>query len=351
MIIEKQGSDYVITGVKNSDFSEEVNIPNFITKIADNAFESSFKFTKITIPDSVTSIGSDTFRDCSELTSITIPDSVTSIGDYAFYNTTWYNNQPDGVVYAGKVAYKYKGEMPENTSIILKNDTLGIADFAFSWCLGLTSITIPDSVTSIGSSAFSYCRGLTSITIPDSVTSIGNYAFRGCSGLESITIPFVGATKDGTGNPLFGYIFSSGNSVECNDDAVPSSLKTVIIIGGKHIGGSAFSGCSGLTSITIPDSVTSIGDYAFFDCSGLTNITIPDSITSIGEDAFVGCSKLKTVIIDSSEIAKLSDSSSYLLDYAETVYVKEGIEVGSYITNNFTLAESSDMEGYVKYIK
>jgi len=93
------------------------------------------------------------------------------------------------LVYAGMVAYSYKGSMPSGTRIALKEGTLGIADYAFQDCRGLTSIVIPNTVTSIGESAFLNCAGLTSIAIPNSVTAIGQSAFLDCTGLTSIVIP------------------------------------------------------------------------------------------------------------------------------------------------------------------
>ena len=281
-----------------------ITIPDNVTSIGDQAFYNCTGLTSITIPDRVTSIGNYAFYGCTGLTSITIPDSVTSIGNYAFNNTAWYNNQPDGLVYAGKVAYKYKGTMPSNTSIVIKDGTLAIASYAFYNCSGLTSITIPDSVTSIGKNAFSSCTGLTGVTIPDSVTSIGEWAFYGCSSLESITMPFVGTSKTASNgyDQVFGYIFGytttssssssvSGATYQYNGNFtyyhyyIPSSIKSVTITRGS-IPSCAFYNCTGLTSITIPDSVTSIGNYAFYGCTGLTSITIPDSVTSIGRFAF-----------------------------------------------------------------
>ena len=129
-------------------------------------------------------------------------------------------------------------------TVVIEDGVTSIGNYAFTYCVSLTSITIPDSVTSIGYYAFFYCKSLTSITIPDSVTSIGNYAFF--------------------------Y-------------------------------------CRNLTSITIPDSVTSIGNDAFSNCRSLTSITIPDSVTSIGNDAFYGCSSLQTISLSCKSSLKKSN--------------------------------------------
>ena len=313
----------------DSEYSGDVVIPETVT------YESRTY--------AVTSIGEEAFCYCSGLTSITIPNSVTSIGDYAFYGTAWYNNQPDGVVYAGKVAYKYKGTMPSNTSIELAEGTLGIASSAFYECSSLTSVTIPNSVTSIGYSAFKNCSSLTSVhisdiaawcnikfsdynsnplycakhlfiddkeitelIIPDGVTSIGNYVFYNCSSLTSVTIP---NSVTSIGRSAFSEC-ASLTSVHISDIAAWCKIDfynkyTNPLYYAKHL----YMNDKEITELIIPDGVTSIGDDAFYYCSSLTSVTIPNSVTSIGYSAFEGCSSLKTMVIGTG-VLSIGDNQS-----------------------------------------
>ena len=112
---------------------------------------------------------------------------------------------------------------------------------------------------------------------------LGSYAFYGCIGLTSLTIP--------------SSVTSMGESAFKGCSGLTS---LVILSGVTSIGESAFSDCIGLTSLTIPSSVTSIGDYAFSGCIGLTSLTIPSSVTSIGSCAFYGCIGLTNLTIPSS---------------------------------------------------
>ena len=191
----------------------------------------------------VTEIGSQAFRECETLTSVVIPYGVTKIG--------W---------------------------------------SAFCECKALTSITIPNSVTTIENGAFSYCSSLTSLTIPNSVTKLGEDVFARCAVLNDLRVA--------QGNPVY---HSAGNCIietatktlvaGCNASRIPTDGSVT------KIGSYAFSECTRMESITIPDGVTTIGTYAFYNCQSLTGITIPTSVTSIGGWAFYSCRGLNTVTI------------------------------------------------------
>ena len=205
----------------NDNEVTELIIPNTITSIGDYAFYYCKSITSISIPNSVTEIGKYAFLGCYNLTGklnipnsvnyigygafggtgitdVTVPNSVThlcgGIRGGAFSHTPWFENQPDGLVYTGQWAYAYKGILPDNSNISIKEGTIGIACTAFydGWNPqdnnGLTNINIPNSVISIGDMAFSHCKGLKTITIPNSVTSIGKRAFDECRGLEKVII-------------------------------------------------------------------------------------------------------------------------------------------------------------------
>ncbi|MBQ6339520.1 MAG: leucine-rich repeat domain-containing protein [Kiritimatiellae bacterium] len=283
-------------------------IPNSVTRIADYAFYYCSGLTNVTIPASVTDIGYLTFSDCSNLTSVAFLDGITSIGNYMFQACHGLTSItiPNSVTNIEAGAF---GSCSGLTNVTIGTGVTSIGVCTFVGCRSLTSVTIPDSVTSLGGSAFAGCHGLTSIVLPNSVTSIGSYAFQdcigltsmvipnsvtnigsaafnSCSNLTSMTLPFVGARRgnSGTSDALFGCIFGTyGPSAPVKQYYSPSSsishyipplLRSVTITDETMIGYGAFYGCSRLTSIVLPNSVTNIGKYAFYNCRGLKSVTM-----------------------------------------------------------------------------
>ncbi|MEE0803885.1 MAG: leucine-rich repeat domain-containing protein [Prevotellamassilia sp.] len=297
-----------------------VVIPESVTSIGDRAFDGCSGLTSVEIPNSVTSIGDGAFWGCSGLTSVVIPNSVTSVGRNVFYETAWYENQPEGVVYLEKYLLGYKETLP--TTVNIKEGITLIADGAFEYCDELTSVTIPNSVVSIGTSVFYRCSNLTSIiveesnpvydsrgdcnaiiesssktliagcsssTIPEGVTSIGEYAFYGYSGLTSVVIP---NSVTSIGEYAFGSCYSLTSLT------LPNKFTSTPNV---SIGAFAFISCSGLTNIEIPECVVSIGHLAFSDCDGLTSVEIPYSVKYIGTAAFGG-NNIASIEVDSNNI-------------------------------------------------
>ena len=191
------------------------------------------------------------FYGCKKLTSISVPSGLKNVGTDAFEGTSWFENQPEGLVYIGNVLYKYKGDMPENYHITIKEGTLGIANAAFYGRSTLSSIDIPESVKYIGiddityfdgrcpfykflegltySNVFGGCTNLTTINIPNGVTYIGKCAFKNCSGLTSVII---GSGIEDIRDNAFAYC-PNLKDVYCFSEKVPST--NAYAFGGSYI--------------------------------------------------------------------------------------------------------------------
>ena len=280
------------------------------------------QITSFTFGDSVEHIPAYICNNMSNLTTITIPNNVISIGCHAFYETGVYNNDSNwenGVLYINNCIVAAKTDISGTCQI--KDDIRLIADAAFYDCDAITSITIPNSVTSIGKSAFYDCDSLTLITlnsnaivsktynlnsdinmddmfgsqvqeyvIGDSVTSVGNYAFHGCSGLTSVTISN-NVTSIGESaflNCCFtrdNFINNSSLDAEKNNywGAKIADIET----DGLLMRNDTVIQCRPIvTSVTIPESVTSIGEEAFYWCSALTSIYLPYKIPIANKSSF-----------------------------------------------------------------
>ena len=260
-----------------------------VTSIGDYAF-TDCSLTTVTIPEGITYIGKQSFQSCYDLKSLTIPSTVTSFGKDAFISCS-------GL-----------------TTLTISEGVTSIGERTFSGCKGLLSITIPSTVTSIGSNAFSSCEKLTSITIPSSVTNIGQGAFEGCHELVSILVDDNNSVYDSREN-CNAIIRTEDNTLiaGCDNTIIPTSVTA--------IGDYAFSGFWNLVSLTIPSSVTKIGICSFKNCFKLKSMNFPSSISWIGKEAFYCCAELSSVTFSSS--AYIGDNAFYLCTNLTSVHIND----------------------------
>lgn len=147
----------------NGELITDLVVPDDVTEIGAHAFEGYEKLRRVVLNKNIDAIHKSAFFNCCNLTDIKLSENIYYIGAHAFDWTPWYENQPDGEVYTGKLLYKYKGEMPANTSIVIKDGTETICESAFDGCKGLTSISLPSSLKQIHNYAFCGCDNLIEI--------------------------------------------------------------------------------------------------------------------------------------------------------------------------------------------
>jgi len=255
-----------------------VTIPAGLSYISDGTFADCKELTSIVIPNNVVGIGSGAFSGCTSLASISVPKDLAMIESSSFYGSTWYKNQPDGMVYLGNVLLGFKGNCP--TDISIKEGTLGIAGGAFAANRELVSVSIPNSLEFIGYEAFNTnCEWYQSL--PEGLNYLGKvaYLYKGKMPGNSIV-----KIKEGTKS-------ISGNAFNCQSGMKSISIPKSVEI----IGHGALSYCTELTSLDIPEGVSIIGDEPVVGCYKLKTISIPKNVVTIGHDLFRECSKLASI--------------------------------------------------------
>ena len=314
---------------------KEIQIPDSVETIGTNAFHNCQDLESITLPASLETIESSAFSSCRKLSEIRLPASLKAIQSYVFdgcssLETVFYDgslarwsqiNTSNGFLGFSHPSLVMNDYTAQFISVKDENDpypppkTVTITKYTGTESTVILPSTISSwPVTKIGEAAFQDNTTITSVTIPASVTEIGSNAFAGCTNLTSVhyagdwsnlTIQSGNpAVQDAANAPLFDFDFTPDNTAvivirykgTAADVTIPSRYQGKPVTAIDH---AAFHD-SAVTSVTIPDSVTSIPDDAFSHCSQLTNISIPNSVTFIGFSAFNSCTSLKSITLPSS---------------------------------------------------
>lgn len=343
---------------------KEIQIPDSVETIGTNAFHNCQDLESITLPASLETIESSAFSSCRKLSEIRLPASLKAIQSYVFDGCS----SLETVFYDGSLA-RWSQINTSNGFLGFSHPSLVMNDYTAQFIpvkdendpdpppktVTITKYTGTEStvilpstinswpVTKIGEDAFQDNTTITSVTIPANVTEIGSNAFADCTNLTSVT--YGGdwsnltiqsgnpAVEDAVNAQLFDFVFTPDNTAvivrykgTAADVTIPSHYKGKPVTMIDH---AAFHD-SAVTSITIPDSVTSIPDDAFAFCSQLTNISIPNSVTFIGFSAFNSCTSLKSITLPSS-LSTIQSSAFYNCGNLETIRIPVSVTfIGNY---------------------
>ena len=302
-----------------------LTIPNTITQIKDYTFYNLTSLEVLSL-NNVTSIGVSAFNGCTGLNMVNVPTTLTTIGNEAFANcknsygvyisdiTAWCNiafaSATSNPLFCGHNLFlnniqqtsielpgistikKYSFAGCGASSIIFPDTITKIEEGAFNNCKNITILDLKNNLTTIEANAFSGDSALTTVNIPSSVTQIKNGAFSDCSSLNRVNITDINkwvaiSFENGTANPLNCAHNLYLNNAQITD--IPALTATQI----KQY---VFYGL-GLTSITIPDGITSIGKYCFASNNNLRDVHIPTSLITFGVGAFKDDTNIQNVYI------------------------------------------------------
>ncbi len=314
-----------------------------VTIISDGALENETQITSIVIPDSVTTIEDEAFSGCTNLQTVTLPDSLEILGYNVFKNCTSlvYNTYETGN-YLGNEDNKFlvlvsadTEKANQNQYINVNTNTKIIANHALRDCANVLTITLPEGLISIGRNAFLYCSSINSIKIPNTVKSLGQGIFAGCSSLQSIILPgsvtyIEGRLCDYGTDPnktlyyqgtIENYLNIETPSVDSYKYHFMSGFNSVYFLdenGSCYYGNDRY---SHLTTLVIPDTITTIKKFSFYNFSTLEKVVIPSSVTSIESGAFNYCYSLVEVCnLSSLDIKVGAEDNGCVGCYAKIVH-------------------------------
>ena len=301
-------------------------------------FKDDKELVDVIIPNDITSIPQYTFANCASITSFTFHNNVTYIGLNALMGTAWFNNQPDGCVYAGRCLYKYKGYMPYGTNIDINENCVYICDRAFADCDGLNSIVIHQNISSIGEGAFDGCFAMTSLKCyaPDNYNYPLIFQINNKPNLKELACPaswlYDFNEMEQYPQQLEKLAITEGEVTEKVYNFIKNSKKTLHTLdltGASNyiIEDLALKGCYTLENITFPKNLGIIGYEAFSECTKIQTLEIPSSVTEIKERAFENCRSVSSITFTEGSNLRTIGSWAFYNNHSLTrIEIPEGVE-------------------------